>query len=75
MKGRSNISVAFQGELGAYSEAAVYAHFGETAHAIPNETFEAVFAAVAGGACAYGLVPIENSLAGTIHRNYDLLLR
>ncbi len=75
MNDPSAITVAFQGELGAYSEAAVYAHFGEDARAVSCESFEAVFAAVGKGECAYGLVPIENSLAGTIHRNYDLLLR
>jgi len=42
---------------------------------VPKETFDAVFSAVASGACNAGLIPIENSLAGSIHHNYDLLLR
>lgn len=67
--------VAFQGEPGAYSEAAVIAHFGEGVEPVPCESFEAVFERVASGQCNYGMVPIENSLAGSIHQNYDLLLR
>lgn len=67
--------VAFQGEPGAYSELAVLEHFGPDAEAIPRPTFESVFAAVEAGECGYGLLPVENSLAGSIHRNYDLMLR
>ena len=66
--------VAFQGEAGAYSEEAGYGYF-ESAEMVPEESFEAVFDAVASGVCQSGLIPIENSLAGSIHQNYDLLLR
>ncbi len=65
---------AFQGEAGAYSEEAGRAYFGAV-EMVPCETFEDVFLAVTNGACDSGLIPIENSLAGSIHQNYDLLLR
>ena len=69
------VSVAFQGERGAFSEAAAIKYFGDGVKSVPLPSFEEVFAAVHDGQCTYGLVPIENSLAGSIHRNYDLLVR
>ncbi|HBG74779.1 MAG: bifunctional chorismate mutase/prephenate dehydratase [Chloroflexi bacterium GWB2_49_20] len=65
--------VAFQGEPGAYSEEAAHEYFGPV-ETQPFETFDDVFAAVTSGICESGLIPIENSLAGSIHHNYDLLL-
>lgn len=70
-----SVRVAYQGEPGAYSEAAALEHFGPNAAPLPCESFDLVFQAVGTGDCAFGLIPIENSLAGSIHRNYDLLLR
>jgi len=66
--------VAFQGESGAYSEQAVFEYFGEV-EPVPCESFDAMFDSVASGKCDAALAPIENSLAGSIHQNYDLLLR
>ena len=65
--------VAYQGEPGAYSEAAAQ-RYAPDATLRPCPSFEDVFRAVESGAAAFGVLPIENSIGGTIHRNYDLLL-
>lgn len=69
------VRVAFQGEPGAYSELAALEHFGAGAATLPCANFEGIFEAVNTGRATHGLAPIENSLAGSIHRNYDLMLR
>ena len=63
----------FQGELGAFSEMAVLAYFGDAAEPVPHGWFDDVFRAVDRGSCDYGMLPIENTLAGSIHVNYDLM--
>ena len=68
-------NIAFQGEAGAYSESAAYKHFGQEIETLPCKSFEELFSAVTEGKATHGMAPIENSLAGSIHRNYDLLLR
>ena len=68
------MKVAFQGEPGAYSEQAVFNYFGNV-ETQPCESFDVVFDSVVSDTCEFGLIPIENSLAGSIHQNYDLLLR
>ncbi|MCH9030677.1 MAG: bifunctional chorismate mutase/prephenate dehydratase, partial [candidate division Zixibacteria bacterium] len=67
-------SIAFQGEHGAHSEAAARQRFGPDAVTIPCEEFADIYKAVSEGKATHGVVPIENSLVGSIHRNYDLLL-
>ena len=66
--------IAYQGAPGAYSEAAGL-RFKPSAELMPCDSFEAVFAAVDGNKATHGIVPIENTVAGTIRRNYDLLLK
>ena len=65
--------IAFQGAPGAYSEAAA-GRAWPGAETVPCEHFEDVFAAVASAQTTHGLLPVENSVGGSIHRNYDLLL-
>jgi arogenate/prephenate dehydratase len=67
------VIVAFQGEPGAYSEAAAQT-YAPGAEVVPCPRFEDVFQAVESGRAQRGVLPIENSIGGTIHRNYDLLL-
>jgi len=66
-------AVGYQGVPGAYSEKATKQLLGDV-NAVGFPNFEDVFAAVENGEMEYGMVPIENSLGGSIHTNYDLLL-
>ena len=65
--------VAFQGERGAFSEQAARQLLGDEIRVVPRPTFESLFRAIGERAADYALVPIENSLAGSVQRNYDLL--
>jgi prephenate dehydratase len=65
--------IAYQGEPGAFSEAASR-QVNASAELVPCRSFEDVFAAVDGATVDYGVLPIENSIGGSIHRNFDLLL-
>jgi prephenate dehydratase len=67
------MTIAYQGEPGAFSEAAAR-RVDPDAQLIPCRSFDEVFDAVQAGTSAYGVLPIENSIGGSIHRNYDLLL-
>jgi prephenate dehydratase len=69
------LRVAFQGERGAFSEEAAVKLLGEHIQLVPRPTFESLFAAIDEGAADYLLAPVENSLAGSVHRSYDLLLK
>jgi arogenate/prephenate dehydratase len=66
--------LAYQGEPGAYSEAASLQYGGDHAETLPCKTFDEVFEAVVKKRATHGVIPLENSIGGTIHRNYDLLL-
>ena len=71
---RGGARVAFQGERGAFSEEAALRLLGQNVRLVPRPTFESLFAAVADGAADFILAPVENSLAGSVHRSYDLML-
>ncbi len=66
--------VAFQGERGAFSEAAAIEHFGAI-EPMPHRTLADAFDAVERGQADRGMVPVENSQAGSINETYDLLVR
>ncbi len=68
------MKLAYQGEPGAYSEAAALVYGGPGVETLPCKAFDDVFEAVVQGRATHGVVPLENSVGGTIHRNYDLLL-
>ena len=65
--------VAFQGERGAYSEAAATQRWGEVAEPLPLPYLEDVFDAVENGQADMGLVPVENTIEGSVTRTFDLL--
>ncbi len=67
-------TVAFQGERGSFSEEAAYKLLGPKIRVRPCETFSEIFASVVRGKTRYCLAPIENTLAGSVYENYDLLL-
>lgn len=75
MNSNTPMRVAYQGEPGAYSEKATRELLGSKVTAIGRPNFEACFRAVASMECDYACLPIENSLGGSIHENYDLMLR
>jgi prephenate dehydratase len=68
------VKIAYQGEPGAYSEAAALKYRPDV-EPIPCPAFEDVFEAVERGRATLGVLPIENSIGGTIHRNYDLMIQ
>src|SRR5258708_14024173 len=70
---RKTARVAFQGEPGAFSEAAAIQLLGDWITTVPCPTFDAAFRAVPQGAADALLPPVENSLAGSGVRVHDLL--
>jgi prephenate dehydratase len=71
---RKTMRVAFQGEPGAFSEAAAIQLLGEAITTVPRATFEAAFSAVPEGGADALLAPVENSLAGSVVRVFDLMM-
>lgn len=65
--------IAYQGAEGSYSEEAARRFFGDDVKLVPREDFPDVFSAVLRGRCEAGLVPLENSVTGSVAQNYDLL--
>lgn len=66
--------VAFQGEHGSFSEAAILQILGEKCETVPCQTFDDLYKSIEENRADYILSPLENSLVGSIHRCYDLLL-
>jgi prephenate dehydratase len=66
--------VAIQGERGAFSELAARSLFGPKVEILPCRDFDALFRAAERGRCRYALAPVENTIAGSVNRVYDLLL-
>jgi prephenate dehydratase len=69
------VTVAYQGEPGAFSEEAARSFFGPQAKLLPKQSFKDVFDFASAHPSDFGIVPIENSVFGSVHQNYDLLLR
>src|SRR5665213_3604630 len=67
--------ISFQGEPGAFSQVAAYRLAGADCVPIPMQSFEDVFLSVQNGKCQGAAIPIENTLHGSVHENYDLLLK
>jgi prephenate dehydratase len=69
----SQVRIGFQGEIGAFSELAAQRFHPTGCRAVPFSTFELLFEALVEGGIEEAVVPIENSLFGSVHTNYDLL--
>ena len=69
------MKVAFQGETGAYGEMAVFKCFGSKVEPVACKDFRDVFESVNDGSVQAGVVPIENSIEGSVNQNYDLFLK
>ncbi len=72
--GKQKVRVAFQGERGAFSESAVYTFFGASVDVKPCRDLTEVFESVDKQETQFGVVPVENSLEGSINQTYDLFL-
>jgi chorismate mutase/prephenate dehydratase len=72
--GNQKLNIAFQGERGAFSESAVYAFFGASVDVKPCRDLTEVFESVDKQETQFGVVPVENSLEGSVNQTYDLFL-
>jgi len=70
----ASLPVALVGEAGTFSHKACTQYFGSEVAIVSARSYRQVFEAVAEGRARFGLVPLENSLTGSVHENYDLLL-
>jgi prephenate dehydratase len=71
---KSNITASFQGEPGAFSEMAARQLLGVDVDVLPCQKFSDVFQSLKSGKVQAAVIPIENSLHGSVHENYDHLL-
>jgi prephenate dehydratase len=71
---KKSLRVAFQGEAGAFSQQAIRQLLGDSVRTQPCQRFDQVFATMRDGAVDAAVVPIENTLHGSVHENYDHLL-
>lgn len=71
---KEKVRVVFQGVEGAYSHAAMCRYFGKDVNCFPVKRFRDAMEAIAEGAADYAVLPIENSSAGIVADNYDLLV-
>src|SRR6202162_2133180 len=74
MKVPPSSRIAFHGRRGAFSEEATVKLLGEDIQLVPRTTFELLYSSIKDGTADYILAPIENSLAGSVHRSYDLMI-
>ncbi|MCP3951271.1 MAG: prephenate dehydratase, partial [Desulfobacterales bacterium] len=72
--GNDNQKVAYLGEKGAFGHKAGRQYFGEQVDAVPMPSWRSIFDAVRDGGVEFGVIPLENSLSGSLHENYEMLL-
>jgi chorismate mutase/prephenate dehydratase len=70
-----NITAAYLGPAGTYSEQAMHEYFGQSIEGLPCSSIDEVFRSVEAGGAEFGVVPIENSTEGAVSRTLDLLLQ
>jgi len=74
VKGEGSRRAGFLGEMGTFSHRACTQYFGDKVTPVAISSFKDIFEAIKNGENDFGVIPLENSLAGSIHENYDLLM-